>query len=204
VPPPAYVQGRGVSHDGRVEREELVEEAVRGERRAVDSLVERLYDELRRLAERKLRAERADHTLRPTALVHEAYLRLVPQAGVDWKGRTHFLCVAAEQMSRILKDHAGARDCQKRGRGWQKVTLDEGCALAPRKDIELVDFIDAIERLEESYPREAKVAMLKLLGGLLHKEIADLLDLSIETIGRDWRFARASLAKSLEAGLSHA
>ena len=164
----------------------------------VDLLFSRIYDELRRLASARLRAERAGHTLSATALVHEAYMKLVRQERVDWKNRAHFFAVAARAMRRILMDHAIARSAQKRGGGAAQVTL--GTDAAPHdSDIDNLLAIDeAMSRLAELQPRAERVVELRFFGGLSMEEIAEVLEISLASANRDWRTARAFLTVQLK------
>jgi len=158
-----------------------------------------VYDQLRALARSYLSGERPGHTLEPTALAHEAYLRLVEQDGVDWKGRTHFLAVAAIQMRRILVDHARRIAAAKRGGQAQRVTLSDSLVRAPELSTEFLDLDGALTRLAADHPRQATVAELRLFSGLMVKETAYHLGVSERTVKGDWRFARAWLLKELEA-----
>lgn len=164
----------------------------------VDRLFSRIYEELRRMASARLRAERAGHTLSATALVHEAYMKLVRQERVDWKNRAHFFAVAARAMRRILMDHAIARSAQKRGGGAAVVTL--GTDAAPQdSDIDHLLAIDeALTRLAELQPRAERVVELRFFGGLGMEEIAEVLDISLASANRDWRTARAFLTVQLK------
>ncbi len=159
-----------------------------------------VYDELRRLARGYMSRETPGHTLQPTALVHEAYLKLVDQTRADWKGRTHFFAVGARVMRRLLVDHARERGAIKRGAGWQSVTLsgafDEfaGGSLEPES---LLDLNAALERLAELDEREAKVVTLRFFGGLTVDQVAEVLGVSIRTVEYDWRHAQAWLKLEL-------
>lgn len=167
--------------------------------KAVDRLLPLVYDELRGIAAARLRAERAGHTLSATALVHEAYLKLVHQDRVDWKNRAHFFAVAARAMRRILLDWAIARKAEKRGGGAPLVTLgDDSAGRAPNYD-ELLAIDEAMGRLAELDERQEKVVELRFFGGLKHEEIAEVLGTSLATVNRDWRAARAFLTTQLRA-----
>jgi RNA polymerase sigma-70 factor, ECF subfamily len=167
------------------------------DRRTSDRLVAEIYDELERLAAHFLVAERRNHTLQPTALVHEAYLRVAAQARVEWQGRSHFAAVAANMMRRVLVDHARKRRRAKRGGGSYVVTLDEGLALAIERDEELVALDEALERLAVEDPRLARLVEYRYFGGLTIDEAAEALDVSTATIARDWTAARAWLRREL-------
>ncbi len=157
-----------------------------------------VYQELRALAGKYLRQERSGHTLQPTALVHEAFLKLVDQDRVDWMGRTHFFAVCAQAMRRILIDHARAQRRVKRGGDWRQVALDN--LMTPHLAVAGVtpeDLHDALESLAALDPRQAKVVELRFFGGLAMKEIAEVLDVSKRTVEDDWTHARAWLRATL-------
>lgn len=155
-----------------------------------------LYDELRVIARRHMRAERADHTLAPTALVHEAWLRLSSRDASAFKDRSHFLRTASQVMRHILVDHARARHAAKRD-GGIRVTLDPALAGETTSIVDLLALDDALTRLEAAEPRWARVVELRFFAGFELAEIAALLDLSVSTVKRDWQFARAWMATSL-------
>jgi RNA polymerase sigma factor (TIGR02999 family) len=162
-----------------------------------------VYDELRRLARGYMSREPVGHTLQPTALVHEAYLKLVDQTRANWKGKTHFFAVGARVMRRLLIDHARERGAEKRGAGWQRVTLsgaigsDPGEGLAPER---LLDLNAALERLAELDEREARVVTLRYFGGLTVEQVAEVLGVSRRTVDNDWRHAQAWLRHELSGG----
>ena len=169
-----------------------------GDAGAAEELVPYLYDELRGLAAAFLRRENPAHTLQPTALVHEAFLRLVDQTRVQWKGRTHFLAIAARTMRRILVDHARAKGRAKRGGGLERLPLD-GLELVRLHDEGAVIAVDeALAKLEAFDERLAQVVRLRFWAGLAEEEVAELLDLSPRTVRRDWKLARAWLSRELE------
>jgi RNA polymerase sigma factor (TIGR02999 family) len=180
-------------------RAEATELLARGidEPRAADRLLPLVYGELRALAAHYLRSERAGATWQPTALVHEAYLRLIDNERIDWKGKTHFMAMAATQMRRILVDHARARGAKKRGGRPRPVTLTETLLTTEKPSIELLALDEALERLAARSPRQSRVAELKLFAGLLVTEIAFSLGVSERTVKEDWRVARAWLMKEL-------
>jgi RNA polymerase sigma factor (TIGR02999 family) len=160
-----------------------------------------VYEDLRRVARRRLRAERADHSLAPTALVHEAYLRLVGLRRVRWQNRAHFFAVAARAMRQILVDHARAHAAAKRGGpGWKVPLRDEVGATAPR-DVDLLDLDAALGKLASIDPRLDDLVVLRFFGGLTIEEAADALGLSPATIKRDWTRARAWLFRELRAAV---
>lgn len=165
--------------------------------KVAETLLPIVYDELHDLAEGYLRRERKDHTLQPTALVHEAFLRLVDQSRVDWRGRTHFFGVAAQAMKRILIDHARRRRRAKRGGDWRRVALDDAVVPPELVDVDLVALHDALETLAELDPRQARVVELRFLGGLTVNEVAEVLGVSKRTVEGDWTHAKAWLRAEL-------
>ncbi|MFN2508218.1 MAG: sigma-70 family RNA polymerase sigma factor [Chthoniobacterales bacterium] len=168
-----------------------------GDEEAPVKLMPVVYDELRRLARDYLRRERADHTLQATALVHEAYVRLVDDDRISWQNRAHFYGVAAKLMRRILVDHARARNAAKRGGLAQKVSLDEARDLPPAGANDLVALDGALQDFARAYPRKSEVVELKFFGGLEAKEIAEVLQISPKTVLRDWQFAKLWLCREL-------
>ena len=168
-----------------------------GDTRAADKLLPLVYDEFRALARHYLSQERGNHTLQPTALVHEAYMKLVDQTRVDWQGRSHFFAVAAQAMRRILVDHARSRQREKRGGGRARVLLDDAVALSPQKDEDVLALDEALERLAALDPRQAKVVELRFFGGMSVEEVAQALSVSKRTVEGDWTFARAWLSREL-------
>jgi len=177
---------------------QILADVERGERGAADELLPLVYEELHRLADGFFRRERKDHTLQPTALVHEAYVRLIKQTRVEWKGRAHFLAVAAQAMRRILIDHAQRRRAAKRGRAWHRVTLVEADTPAPAPEVDLLALNEALEALEKLDPRQCRVVELRFFGGLSVKEVAEVLGVSDRTIELDWRMARSWLYTRLK------
>ena len=168
----------------------------RGDQAAFERLTPLVYDQLRRRARHYLRGERPNHTLRPTALVHEAYLRLVNLDQVDWQDRSHFFALAARQMRRILVDSARARRYQKRGGGAVSVTFDEALAVS-RRDPDLVALDDALELLAQQDERKVRVVELRFFGGLTNDESAAALGISSDTVTRDWQMAKLWLRRAL-------
>lgn len=168
----------------------------RGDPAAFERLTPLVYDELRRRARHYLRGERPNHTLRPTALVHEVYLRMVDIDEVDWQDRTHFFAIAARQMRRILVDSARARRYQKRGGGAASVTFTEALAVS-RSTPDLVALDDALNLLAEKDDRKARVVELRFFGGLTNEEIASALRISTDTVTRDWQMAKLWLRREL-------
>ncbi len=182
----------------REELAALAAGAASGDALAVERLSSLLYDELRALAERYMRRERSNHTLQPTALVHEAYLRLIG-TGIAFQNRAHFLALAARTMRRVLLDHARRRAATKRGGGVERVTLAD-VAAADSRTLDLIAVDAALERLAQIEPRQAQVVELRFFGGLEIEEAAEVLGVSKATVKRDWRFARAWLAGELHGG----
>lgn len=165
--------------------------------KVAERLLPLVYDELRALAEKYLRAERLNHTLQPTALVHEAYMRLVDQSRVDWKGRTHFYAVGAEAMRRILIDHARARGRGKRGRGWQRVVLDEAVAPPALHNVDTIALRDALEELASLDEQQARIVELRFFGGMTVEEVAHVLGVSKRKVEGEWTHAKAWLRSAL-------
>jgi RNA polymerase sigma-70 factor (ECF subfamily) len=159
-----------------------------------------VYDELRRLADHYLRQERPDHTLQPTALVHEAYLRLIDQTRVEWQNRAHFFGVAAQLMRRILVDHARRHRASKRGGYEQKVTLDEALDYSQPRDVDLLALDDALNALAEFDARQSRIVELRFFGGLTIEETAEALGVSPATVKVDWSMAKAWLRQQIERG----
>jgi RNA polymerase sigma factor (TIGR02999 family) len=173
-----------------------------GDRAALDLLVPLLYDELRRLARERLRGERPGHTLETTALVHEAYFRLLEQRRIDAGDRLDFFAVASNTMRRVLIDHARARKRQKRGGGAEAVPLDDVPGLLSDRAADEALAVDAaLDRLAADSPRAARVVELRIFGGLTLEEIATVLDVSAKTVQRDWEAARAWLRKEIRGEL---
>lgn len=166
-----------------------------GDAEARDRLAAAVYDELRRLARAHLRAERADHTLNTTGLVHEAYLRLLDVERVGYQDRAHFLAMASRTMRRVLVDWAKARNAQKRGAGALRVEFDEERLLPGEDAATVLDLDDALTRMEAVAPRQARALEARYFGGLSNEEAAAALDVSVATVERDLRFARAWLAR---------
>lgn len=170
----------------------------RGDESAVNELIPLVYEELRRLAHRKLRAERPDHTLNTTALVHEAYLRLVDVTEVEWQDGLHFLAIASRAMRRILVDYARRRNAEKRGGRVVVATLDESRIVPDDQARAYLDLDTALTRLEAVSPRAAAVVEQRFFGGLTLAETAAALDLSLATVKRDFHMARAWLVRELD------
>ena len=168
-----------------------------GDGRALDELMPIVYDELRRLAYRQMAGERGDHTLQATALVNEAYLKLKDQRAARWQNRAQFFAVAAQMMRHILVDYARRHSRVRRGGGAQQVTLDDAMIVSPDKSDEMLAVNDALEKLEQFDKRRSQVAVMRFFAGLSVEEIAEALSISVETVTRDWRTARAWLRNEL-------
>ena len=170
---------------------------------AAEELLPLVYDELRRLARRYLSRERPDHTLEPTALVHEAYVRLVDPAQDNWRGRTHFFAVGARVMRHLLVDHARGKGRAKRGGGWRRVTLAEEAPPWAARDLDREDLLAldaALEKLSRIDEREARIVELRFFAGLKIREVASLLGVSKRTVEDDWAHARVWLRRELAGG----
>jgi RNA polymerase sigma factor (TIGR02999 family) len=169
----------------------------RGDRVALDELVPLVHQELRRLARLQLRGERNNHTLQTTALVNEAFIRLVDLRRIQWQDRAHFLSLSARLMRRILVDHARSRNYQKRGGGALNLTLDDIVVASPARGADLVALDDALEGLARVDPRKSQVVELRFFGGLSVEETAEALEVSPETVLRDWRLAKVWLLREV-------
>jgi RNA polymerase sigma factor (TIGR02999 family) len=190
VPPPAQ---------GEVTR--LLLAWNQGDQSAIERLMPLVYDELRRLAERHFRRERVGHTLQPTAVVHEAYFRLVDQTRVTWKNRGHFFAVASQAMRRILVDYARARAADKRGGGEKRVTLAAvEAALEPSGELDLLALDEALTRLKGLDGAQAQIVELRFFGGLSIEETAEALETSPSSVKREFRSAKAWLYRELGLG----
>jgi RNA polymerase sigma factor (TIGR02999 family) len=176
---------------------ELLAEWREGNQSALDELYPLVYDELHRLARRYMSRERKDHTLQTTALINEAYVRMVDQKNVNWANRSHFFAISAQIMRRILIDHARRNAYAKRGGGAQQVSLEEVAALVPEQGRELMRLDEALKSLAEQDPRRSQVVELRYFGGLNNEEIAGVLQVSENTVTRDWNMARAWLYQQL-------
>jgi RNA polymerase sigma-70 factor, ECF subfamily len=176
---------------------ELLLEWQQGDRDALERLTPLVYDELRRMAHRYVQRERNGHTLETTALVNEAYLRLINQQKIDWQNRTHFFAVCAQVMRHILIDHARRRRYLKRGGAAQQAAFGEADAMTEVRAAELVALDEALDRLTKLDPRKSRVVELRYFGGLSLEETADALGVSIMTVRRDWRAAKAWLYKAV-------
>jgi RNA polymerase sigma factor (TIGR02999 family) len=175
----------------------LLNEWNAGDPQALDRLTPLVYEELRHQAARYLRRERPGHTLQTTALIHEAYLRLVDAKDVHWESRTHFFAIAANLMRRILVDHARRRDADKRGGSQVQVQLNEALAVADATNVDLLAINEALDKLAVIDPQQARVVELRFFGGLSVEETAAALGVSPKTIKRDWSVARAWLRREI-------
>ena len=196
------VPGGRAAFDSMDERQEQVTRLLQGGlgKGSKDELLGVVYDELRSIAERRMSSERAGHTLQATALVHEAYVRLVGDEHMEWEGRKHFYGAAAEAMRRVLIDHARKVQSQKRGGNQKRVTLGAAELSAELDADQILALHDALESLEREDPRAAEVTRLRFLGGLSVEETAKMLDVSERTVHREWTFARARLFEILDGG----
>ena len=177
---------------------QLLVEWSHGDQDALERLTPLVYGELRRLARRHLSRERSDHTLQSTALVHEAYLRLVDQRSVQWQNRAHFFGVAAQLIRRILIDHARARQAGKRGAGACLLSLDEALdAPAGGRQLDIVALDDALAQLAKIDPRQSRIVELRFFAGLTVQETAEVLSVSTPTVNREWNAAKAWLFREL-------
>lgn len=164
-----------------------------GNREAVDDLIPLVYDELHKVAAQYLRRQRSDHTLQPTALVNEAYLKLIDISDVNWQDRAHFFAVASQTMRHILVDHARSLAREKRGGNFQKLSLDEAISSSQEKEVDLLILNDALENLAEIDEQQSKIVELRFFGGLTVEETAVVLHISPATVKREWRIAKAWL-----------
>jgi len=184
--------------EGTTERAtRILNASLAGDHQAAEELLPLIYDELHARAADHLRRENAGHTLQPTALVHEAYLRLVDGDKVDWKGKTHFFAVAATTLRRVLVDHARAKATRKRGSGVKPTPLSEANPVSIENPEDVLDLDEAIAKLAKSKPRHARLVELRFFAGFSVEEAATALGISKETAKVDWRFARAWLNREL-------
>ncbi|MCC7236173.1 MAG: sigma-70 family RNA polymerase sigma factor [Bryobacterales bacterium] len=168
-----------------------------GDENALDQLTPVVYDELRRLAASYMRRERQDHTLQSTALVNEAYLKLVDQKNVVWQNRAHFFGIAAQMIRRILVDHARAHKAEKRGGGAGVLSLDEAIGVPEKRDVEILALNDALTRLTEMDPKQGRIVELRFFTGLSIEETAEVVGVSPATVKREWAAARAWLFREI-------
>jgi len=190
-----YVLAMGSS---RSEVTQLLQQWTDGRQDALDRLLPQVYAELRRLASSYLRRERPNHTLQATALVHEAFLKLIDQRAVRWQNRAHFFGIAAQAMRRILVDHARAHAAGKRGAGDRQVSLDEALVVTAAPDVDLLALDEVLTRLATIDPQQSRVVELRFFGGLTMEETAEVMDISPATVGREWTLAKAWLYAELQ------
>jgi RNA polymerase sigma factor (TIGR02999 family) len=179
----------------------LLDRWEQGDRSALDEMLPSIYNELKELARIYLSRERPDHTLQPTALVHEAYMKLVQQRQVDWRNRAHFLGVAANVMRRVLLHHARDRNAQKRHSGLERVTLDDALqAFEQETTVDVRDLNEALEELAARSPRQERIVELRVFGGLSIEEAGEVIGIAPATVKRDWNVARLFLRQRLTGG----
>lgn len=176
---------------------QLLETFEPGDRHAREQLFANVYTELRALAARYLHRERKSHTLQPTALVHEAYLKLVDQTSVDWQGRAHFLAFAAQAMRQILVDHARRHRAEKRGGNRHRIALDDNLVIESSRNVDLLALEDALTKLTKLDPRQAQMIELRFFGGLSIAEVAKVMGTSKRSVEREWTMVRAWLRREL-------
>lgn len=186
-----------MDNSGNITR--LLRDYEAGNREALDDVFPLVYEELRRLAANRLRDERADHTLQPTALVHEAYLRLIEQHSTDWRNRAHFFGLAAEMMRRILVNHALGRNRIKRFGNQTRMALDDCISFAKERDFDVILLDEALNKLANFDAVQAKIIELKFFAGLTNEEIAEVLGVSDSTVKREWRIAKAWMHNELKS-----
>jgi len=184
-------------HTHRVTR--LLQAWGQGDDAALEQIIPIVYRELRKIAHRYMRGQRPDHTLQTTALVNEAYLKLIDSRQVNWQNRAHFFAVSAQLMRRILVDYARSRGYQKRGGGAQPISLDEACTASQERGRNVLALDDALTALAKLDPRKSRVVELRFFGGLSLEETAEVLEVCPDTVLRDWRMAKAWLGRELGA-----
>ncbi len=193
---------RGSMESVRSEVTELLHQWSNGRQEALDRLLPQIYDELRRLASSYLRRERSDHTLQATALVHEAFLKLVDQRKVRWQNRAHFFGIAAQAMRRILVDHMRAHAAAKRGAGQRPLLLDEAVVPVGMVSVDVLALDEVLTRLGAFDPQQSRIVELRFFGGLTIEETAEVLHISPATVGREWTLAKAWLYAELQGNRS--
>jgi len=176
----------------------LLQAMNRGDKSAADQLLPLVYSELHRLAKGYMSRERRDHTLQPTALINQAYLRIAQQENVEWQNHSHFIGFAANVMRRVLVDHARERNAAMRGGKQVRVDLDEGIAVSKERSAEILLLEDALTRLEQLNPRQAKVVEMRYFGGLSVEEVASVLGIAPRSVKRDWALARMWLFEEIQ------
>lgn len=172
-----------------------------GDRQSRDELIASVYEELHKIASRYLRHERSDHTLQPTALVHEAYLKIVDISHITWQDRAHFFAVASNVMRQILVDHARAREAEKRGGEFRRIALEDAISFSNDKtDVDLLALDDALEQLSTFDDQQSRIVELRFFGGLTIEETAEVLGISPATVKREWTLARSWLYRKMNSG----
>ena len=190
-----------MSHNGGDSITEMLIELTDGNKEVVNHILPHIYDELRRLASSYLRKERSNHTLQPTALVHEAYMKLIDQNRVKWQNRAHFFGIAAQVMRRILMDHARKHQAEKRGGEYEKLPIEEEILIVSHdKSAELIALDEALEELSKLDPDKAKIVELRYFGGLSIEETAEVMGVSVPTVNRHWKMAKAWLFSQISNG----
>lgn len=170
------------------------------EHKTLDRAFELVYEELRNIATHLIRSERPDHTLQPTALVHEAYGRLVDESRIQWESRAHFFGIAARAMRQVLVHHARRRGRAKRGGGWRSVTLDERLGLEEKPEIDIIELDEILDRLAGMDERMVRIVEYRVFSGMSMKEIAEVLGMTRQTVYNDWRVAKMLIAHELNSG----
>ena len=170
-----------------------------GNRASADVLLALVYDELRKIASQYLRKERSGHTLQPTALVHEAYIKLIDISDINWQDRAHFFAVSANVMRHILVDHARARLSEKRGGSAQRIELDDAISFSGKPDVDVLAVDEALTMLAEFDPQQSRIVELRFFGGLTIEETAHVVGISPATVKREWAMAKAWLHRSLQS-----
>jgi RNA polymerase sigma factor (TIGR02999 family) len=192
------VQGEPLSKSSSQELTHPLLSWRQGEREALNKLIPVIYEELRRIAHSYIRGERKGHTLQTTALVNEAYLRLLDCSRVNWQNRAHFLAVSAQLMRRILIDYARSHGCQKRGGAMERISLNEIRMVSEGRDPDLLELDNALQALAVVDARKSQVVELRFFGGLTSEETAEVLGVSPDTVRRDWTLARTWLAREMK------
>jgi len=182
---------------GKIDIAKVLTAIAAGQQDAAEQLMPLVYDELHQVAERLLRHESSGHTLQPTALVNEVYLRLIGQTNVDWQGKTHFFAISAKIMRRILVDHARRKKSLKRGGRYHRIALSDDLCVSKSNDEDVLAIEEALAKLEKLDPRQAKIVELRFYGGLGVQEVAEVLDVSKRTVESDWTMVRAWLRREL-------
>lgn len=191
------LQGNPTVERDAISATQLLQRVEAGQSSALGPLIEVVYHDLHQLASRFLRREIPNHTLQPTALVHEVFLKLIDQRQVSWQGRTHFLAIGAQAMRRILVDHARSRSRSKRGGARQRMELTEDVAISTQRDADVEAVDDALQKLAQLDPRQASIVELRFFGGMTMDEVAQILGVSKRTVEAEWTMIRAWLRREL-------